>query len=244
MALKVVAWNVRQGGGGRAPRLADAVRTLSPDVVMISEYRHISRHGLAERLAAAGLGHQVESPDPRDGYTGMLICSRHQIDTGDVAFDSVTDGHRFCHFVVKGWDLVSSYIPGMKAEANRKEKYWQFLVNEAGPALAERRCLIAGDLNTGLHYRDELGATLACSELMQELFDAGWRDAWVERNRIARPPGTWISTAGNPFRLDHALLSPKSPRARNVDYPVVIGGEGVLGPGGLSDHLPVVISLP
>lgn len=242
MALTVMAWNVLQGGGERAARLAEAVRTVGPDVLMVTEYRHRAKHRLAERLAESGLVHQIEDADPA-GYAGMLTASRHPLTPGDVAFGSETDSHRFRHLVVRGWDLVSAYVPGMSAEANRKEKYWQFLVDQAGPALAQRKCLITGDLNTGLHYRDEPGATLTCANHMQALFDAGWRDAWVERNRRSRPPGTWISNTGSPFRLDHAFLSPAAPKAR-VDYPPMIDTEKVLGRGGLSDHLPVVVRLP
>lgn len=223
--------------------MAQAVRTVGPDVLMVTEYRHRAKHRLAERLAEIGLAHQIEDPDLAGNHTGMLTASRHPLTPGDVVFDSDTDNHRFRHVVVRGWDVVSAYIPGKDAKANRKEKYWQFLVEQAGPVLAQRKCLITGDLNTGLHYRDELGATLVCANHMQALFEAGWRDAWVERNPRQRPPGTWISNTGNPFRLDHAFLSPAAPKAR-VDYPLTIGTETVWGRGGLSDHLPVVVRLP
>ena len=78
----------------------------------------------------------------------------------------------------------------------------------------------------------------------RQLEAAGWRDAWIERNPRRRPPGTWFSPKyDNPFRLDHALLSPDAPRSRHVDYPSAIDGQNVLGRGGLSDHLPVVVKL-
>lgn len=77
---------------------------------------------------------------------------------------------------------------------------------------------------------------------MESLESRGWRDAWIERNRSTRPPGTRFSpNGGNPFRLDHAILSPAAKRAKSVDYPDMVGDRSVLEAPNVSDHLPLTI---
>ena len=131
-------------------------------------------------------------------------------------------------------------------ELERKPAFWRFLVNDVEPVLRDVPAVVVGDLNTGLHYRDEPGATLVCAAEMAEFETRGWRDGWISRNPLARPPATWWSPqAKTPYRLDHALVSPASPRLRHVDYPERLdNGTPFVGPGGLSDHLPLVIDLP
>ena len=242
--LKVLAWNVQQGGGNRIPRIVAAIESEVPDVVVISEPRAGGRNCIASRLEDAGYVEQQGGQDPSGSeYAALLIASRAPFEQGDVTFTSETDGHRFQHVTVDGVDLVGLYIPGVGAPDKRKQKFWDFLVGEAAPQLIGRKAMLIGDLNTGLHYRDEPGATLHCSEQFQALLDAGWVDAWVDRNPKARPPGTWISNGDNPFRIDHALVSPVVARARSVAYPTEINGESVFGENRLSDHLPVVVEL-
>ena len=87
--------------------------------------------------------------------------------------------------------------------------------------------LLTGDLNTGLHYRDQPGADFECADLMAEFESRGWRDAWIERNRDQRPPISFMTTAKIGIRLDYAYLSPKAPRARDVDYVEVLNGRRI-----------------
>lgn len=246
--LTVVAWNVRQGGGRRSQGIADALIALGADVAVISEHRPSG--DLAARLKDAGYAEQVGGDDPSGGHTGLLIAGRREFaklpEADRVRYGSSRDRHRVQHARVGGYDLLGCYIPGLSGGADRKRAFWQFLVDIGAPALADQQALILGDLNTGLHYRDELGATLYCADLHAQLEEDGWRDAWVEMHPTERPPGSWYSQrVHNPFRLDHVLMSPKVGRPLRVDYPSVLpDGAPLRGKGGLSDHLPVLISLP
>ena len=38
-AMRLLAWNIRQGGGSRLPRIADALKRHDADIVVLSEYR-------------------------------------------------------------------------------------------------------------------------------------------------------------------------------------------------------------
>jgi exonuclease III len=245
VTFTVTAWNIRQGGGDRAQRIVEALEHLGTDIAVLGEWRATSPNRIAHRLAAAGYEHQIGEPDPAGGYAGLLVASKRPIRSGAIVYDDPTDGHRFQHVEVIGtlWVIGAAYIPGHEQDTDRKRRYWDFIVNSWAPRTAQP-ALLCGDLNTGLHYRDELGATLQCHDRHSQLEASGWRDAWIERNPRRRPPGTWFSPKyDNPFRLDHAILSPTAPRARRTDYPATIAGQAVLGQGGLSDHLPVVVQL-
>jgi len=37
--MRLLAWNIRQGGGSRLPRIADALKRHDADIVVLSEYR-------------------------------------------------------------------------------------------------------------------------------------------------------------------------------------------------------------
>lgn len=242
----VTAWNIRQGGGDRAPRIVDALVATGADVAVLSEWRATSRNRLIDHLGNAGYVHTIERPDPEGGYAALLIASRLSIESGANSYLDVRDGHRFVEFRVTGVPhlIAGALIPGHESDNDRKASFWNYIVDEWAPSVGDEPALLCGDLNTGLHYRDELGATFTCSDQMESLYRGGWRDGWIERNRSSRPPATWYSPGyDNPFRLDHAILSPTAKRAQEVEYPTQIGDDQVLGPGGLSDHLPLVVTL-
>jgi len=37
--MRLLAWNIRQGGGSRLPRIAEALKRHDADIVILSEYR-------------------------------------------------------------------------------------------------------------------------------------------------------------------------------------------------------------
>ena len=37
--MRLLAWNIRQGGGSRLPRIADALTRHEGDILVLSEYR-------------------------------------------------------------------------------------------------------------------------------------------------------------------------------------------------------------
>src|SRR5207247_8392615 len=76
--VRIVAWNIRAGGGARVDAIARQLRGWAPDVVALSEFRATPPSAeLAARLAAAGLGHQLTTADRRSpGSNGLLVASR------------------------------------------------------------------------------------------------------------------------------------------------------------------------
>src|SRR5256884_1118273 len=76
--MRVVAWNIRAGGGVRADAIARQLARWQPDVVALSEFRATPPSArLAARLAACGLAHQLATCDPRTmTRNALLVASR------------------------------------------------------------------------------------------------------------------------------------------------------------------------
>ena len=68
MTLRVLTWNIRQGGGTRLPPIAAALAQHEADVLVISEYRGgKSGERLRAALAAIGYPHATASTPPAGG---------------------------------------------------------------------------------------------------------------------------------------------------------------------------------
>lgn len=252
--MRVVGWNVMQGGGLRAGRITAALVTVDAEVVVVSEHR--ASAPLSRMLAEHGWVHQVGLPDPAGGYAAVLVASRRPLREVEPHYGGGGCGQRWVNVEVvgSGWVIAGALIPGFHREHPlRKKHFWDFVVSDFAPALADRPTLLIGDLNTGLHGIDEKGSTLRCAEDMAALRKAGWVDVWHNLHPGERPPPTWWEPSkGNGFRLDHAFLSPSSPAAIEIDYPSHIDGVPTTRGGSpkavgetppLSDHVPVVVDL-
>ena len=74
--MRVVAWNIRAGGGVRADAIARQLTRWEPDVVALSEFRATPPSvQLAARLAAAGFAHQLATCDPRTNHRNALLLA-------------------------------------------------------------------------------------------------------------------------------------------------------------------------
>jgi len=70
--VRVVAWNIRAGGGVRTAGIARQLARWQPDVVALSEFRATPPSArLAARLVAGGLTHQLATCDPRSTRRGF-----------------------------------------------------------------------------------------------------------------------------------------------------------------------------
>jgi exonuclease III len=242
--VRIVAWNIRAGGGRRAEALSAQLRRWAPDVVALCEFRGTPPSAaLAEALAAQGLGHQESTADrARPGANGLLVASRWPLrrlmlpqgprEPGRWLLAAVAGPQPF----VLGSMHVPNRITGRK---------WGFL--DAVLRLARRwpggPALLVGDTNSGRRDIDEQVPAFNAREhgWIDNLESAGWRDAFRHLRGDERAY-TWYSpNGGNGFRLDQAfvnegLLSGLG-RARYAWGRPRAGG----GAGQLSDHAALVL---
>ena len=76
--LRLVAWNIRAGGGRRGEHIARQIARWAPDAVVLSEFRATPPSLLlAQALASHGLVHQLTTADARvPGRNALLVAAR------------------------------------------------------------------------------------------------------------------------------------------------------------------------
>ena len=233
MTLRVLTWNIRQGGGTRLPPIAAALAQHEADVLVISEYRGgKSGERLRAALAAIGYPHATASTPPAGG-NGILIAARQPFDDGGSVTEAVPDPCRMVRAYFGALRIYGIYMPNLV----KKVPYWEALIAALAAEPLQAEALAIGDFNTCRAYVDEPGAIDICAHYMDAVEAIGFCDLWRRRYPEIRE-FSWYSTRGNGFRIDHAFLSPALAgragpiRCSHEDRCV-----------GLSDHAPLVLDL-
>lgn len=230
--LRLVAWNIRQGGGTRLAAIAAALGQHDADILVLSEYRGgESGLRLIEALRTLGYRH-VSLPVPPAGNSGVLIAARCSFRAYGTIAPGLAEPHKLVRADFPGFRLCGVYMPNLKA----KIPYWDALLAAlaAEPGVAT---LAVGDFNTCRHYLDEAGTFDTLSHYMDRIEAIGFCDLWRRRYPDGRE-FSWYSTRGNGFRIDHAFLSPElASRAGEIRY----SHDERLSR--LSDHSPLILDL-
>lgn len=230
--LRLLAWNIRQGGGARLPAIGEALAAHDADILVISEYRG---GDAANRLRAAlaGLGYRhATTLTPPPGKNGVLIAARQPFREHGAVSDTVPEPYRLVRVEFAGLVLTGIYMPNLL----QKVPYWEALIaslaGQAGGA-----ALAIGDFNSCRAYVDEPGAIDRTAHFIDKVEAIGFCDLWRRRYPEGRE-FSWYSTRGNGFRIDHAFLSPMlAARAGLVRYS---HGERLAG---TSDHSALILDL-
>ena len=151
--MRLLAWNIRQGGGSRLLRIADALKRHDADIVVLSEYRG----GLsAPRLVAAlrALGYRYATTlVPPPSRNGVLVAARCAF-RGEGAVDmGLPEPYRMVSVDFATFRLIGIYMPNLLA----KIPYWDALI-AALSSPSTNHALAIGDFNTCRAYLDEVGA--------------------------------------------------------------------------------------
>src|SRR3954453_2330087 len=73
--MRLIAWNIRGGGGPRWWPIADAIAAQAPDIVVLGEYRPAASADLIAALMREGLRSVAETSPPRR-FGGVALLSR------------------------------------------------------------------------------------------------------------------------------------------------------------------------
>jgi exodeoxyribonuclease III len=231
--VRLLAWNIRQGGGTRLSGIMAAIARHDADVLILSEYRGgESAERLCAALKACGYRHLSRLLPPPQ-RTGVVVAARRRFVECGPLCRQVEEPWRLLDVDLGALRLTGVYMPNLRA----KLPYWQSLL----AALAQRAgsdALAIGDFNTCRAYVDEPGAIDVAAHFMDHVAAAGFSDLWRHRYPDGRE-FSWYSHRGNGFRIDHAFLSPSlAARAGAVRY----SHEERLS--GLSDHSILLLDLP
>lgn len=253
--MRVLNWNIRQGGGTRIASICRHIAEVSPDLLVLSEYRAARESALRSAMADVGLPFVVTSEPPAN-RNGVLVASKWQVDSARLPPLEV-DRERWLPLRIADLDLdvLAVHIPGAPdnqfedgygvSGAKRKELMWESLLAYANERRGQR-AVIVGDFNTGLRI-DAEGAMFKMSHYMQSLIGTGFIDTWRYLHPQTRDftfytkrkdKSTGQSADLNGFRLDYAFVSPL--------FKDAIAGAAILQEprkAGASDHASLVLDL-
>jgi exonuclease III len=230
--MRLLAWNIRQGGGSRLPRIAEALKRHDADIVILSEYRGgPSAHRLCAALHVLGYRHATTVVPP-PSRNGVLVAARCPFREHGAVNMRLPEPYRMVSVEFAMFRLVGIYMPNLLA----KLPYWEALIaalssESAGSALA------IGDFNTCRAYLDEAGAIDATAHYMDAIEQIGFHDLWRHRYPDRREY-SWFSTRNNGFRIDHAFLSKDLAACAGI---VHYSHEERIAR--LSDHSPLILEL-
>jgi exonuclease III len=243
--MRVVAWNIRAGGGERVGAIARQLARWAPDVVALSEFRATPpSRALALALAARGLSHQLTTADGREpGTNALLVAARwplRRLRLGAAPLER----RRWLAATI---DAPGPIVVGVMHIPNRVSgRKYPFLDAVLACARGWRRgpALLLGDTNSGRRGLDEQVPAFNAREegWIDGLAACGWLDAFRHLRAGARAY-TWYSPNGrNGFRIDQAFVNaPLLARLKDAAY--AWGGPRRGRRDGLSDHAALVVDL-
>lgn len=230
--MRIVAWNIRQGGGSRLAGIAAAIQAHAADVLVISEYRG-GDAGIRLRAMLAGIGYPHASrADPPPGRNGVLIAAREKFRDRGVVDPALPEPYKIVDAIFPGLHLTGVYMPNLRA----KEPYWDRLIATL-PARARAAALVVGDFNTCRPFVDEPGSIDVTAHYLDKIEAIGFSDLWRKRFPDGREY-SWYSHRQNGFRIDHAFFTRRLARRAGAIY--YSHSERLAG---LSDHSPLVLEV-
>jgi exonuclease III len=244
--MRVVAWNIRAGGGRRVGRIARQLGRWAPDVVALSEYRATPPSArLATSLARHGLVHQLTTADSRaPGRNALLVAARWPLRRVQLGA-APRDPARWLVTVVES--PVPLVLGAMHVPNRVTHRKYPFLDAVLLCAQRWRRgpALFVGDTNSGRRSIDEEVPAFNAREegWIDALAACGWHDAFRHLRADARAY-TWYSPNGrNGFRIDQAFVN-AALLAHLKDAAYVWGGASRRSRrDALSDHAALLVDL-
>lgn len=228
--LKILSWNIQQGGGSRISKILKAIQTMGSQIIILSEF-HNNDSGLKLRTNLIKLGylHQVVGAcSPAVNTVGIFS----KIPCGSALFEQADEN--FSHGIVRAdfpaFALYGGYFPHKK-----KHRLFQFLTEDE--LKEDRPSILAGDLNTGKNYIDQKGNSFWYTEELDTYEEMGYVDAFRQMYPDAKEY-SWYSHQGNGYRYDHSYVHESLlPILKNCYYEHRYREEKC------SDHSPMILEL-
>lgn len=196
--LKILSWNIRQGGGSRTQAIVSALEKEKAEIVVLSEYRN-NDAGIRLRHALMKIGyrHQVVT-GAATSVNSVLIVSTFAAGSELYSNADPNYTHNIATAVFPAFKVMGVYLPHKK-----KHQLLPFITD-----LVEKddeHYIIVGDYNTGKNHIDQKGNSFWYTDELMKLEKAGYSDAFRHKHGAVEEY-SWYSHQGNGFRYDHTYI--------------------------------------
>ena len=258
--MRITTWNVNGLRAAIRKGLAEQLRRIEPDVLLLQEIR-VQPHQLPQEWVEPEGWHVTWHPAEKPGYAGTAVWTRqpHQVvsrglSPGAGAGDD-PEG-RVLRVKVAGVQVVSVYLPSGSSSPERQavKEAWMDAFMPWATQLKRARTptVMGGDLNIAHTERDIFYAKSNQKQSgflpherawFGDLLGVGWRDLVREHAGDVDGPYSWWSNRGQArqldrgWRIDYLLANPSA--AKRFQDATTHRKAGLA----CSDHAPVSINL-
>src|SRR5690349_11714107 len=218
--MRILSWNIRQGGGRRLGDIVAAIRGYEPDAVVLNEVRARTASALCEELSRAGLAFQ-EHTDPCGFESGTLVAARKPLRRLPRHGPSKILPHGLLEVELHDECVIGAVYGPMVTPKHRP--FWNRLVRHA-TANVSASYLLIGDFNTCEAGVDAYKKPLAGSEQFIAIREAGYVDLWRRTNSAMEY--TWFSFGRQPGEVA-ALVVGRQLEAERVIVAVIAVVEAI-----------------
>lgn len=195
--LKILSWNIRQGGGTRIIKILSKLSSFNAEVVVLSEYKNNdSGARIRAGLLSAGYRYQyVTAARPADNSAAIfskLACSAKLYPQADADYP-----HNVLAAEYEAFTIFGMYLPHKK-----HHKLFDFLLDQAK---GEKPAIMVGDYNSGINHVDQVGKSFWYEDKLKALDKLGYKDAFRVKHGQAKEY-SWYSHQGNGYRYDHTYV--------------------------------------
>jgi len=227
--LKILSWNIRQGGGTRITQICNKLTTFNAQVVILSEFRNNSS------------GEKIRSLLLRSGYRFQNVSAAKSDVNSAAIFSKLPCNHflfpnadeNFPHNILCS-EFEAFKVYGMYLPHKKKHTLFDFILETIKD---EKPAILAGDFNTGINHVDQKGKSFWYTDKMDALAKADHIDAFRHIYNNVREY-SWYSHQGNGYRYDHTYINASLAPIVKDCYYIHEWRENKL-----SDHSPMVLEL-
>ena len=228
--IKILSWNIRQGGGSRLTQIVGAIKTINAHILVLTEYRNNDRGStLRAKLLALGYRYQAVTASSADDNS-VIMASMIPFDASISDCPDASYPHNVLIGKYKASVIYGGYFPHKK-----KHTLFDWVVDEVKNRTAP--IIICGDLNTGKNYVDQKKNSFWYEDQFIELTQELGKDAYrhIHEDKLEY---SWYSHQGNGYRYDHTIVTPDLvPIVSNCYYLQDYREQKI------SDHAPMVLEL-
>jgi len=230
MRLKIVSWNIQQGGGSRVNAILKYLLTKKTDIIVLNEFKNNTQGiTIRSKLLQNGYLHQIVSAATSD-LNSVLIASKIPCGSQLINKEECNFPQAILIGEMEVFDVYGVYLPHKK-----KHNCFEAILEKLKER--ERPAVICGDYNTGKNYIDQKGNSFMYSQFLTKFEKLNFQDAFRLIHND-KEEYSWFSHQGNGYRYDHTYVSEELvPLVRDCYYDQTAREEK------FSDHAPMFLEL-